>query len=664
MHQSMLTLSGGQKQLVAIAGCLAAHAPLLILDEPTSMLDPDAADLVLEKVRELNRNGTTIIWVTQKLSEIQQGDRIIELESGSVVYDGFANNWLRNEALKGKSEIESESIEDTCPNRVDGNLMVEKETVKPATYTRSNMMDWQLQNVTTKEHNSQQSPILSHVNTSFQSGKITLLIGHNGSGKSTLLELMSGIRPIEHGLIELGDDSLWKNTKKSMNKSMKKSMKKRHRNKLNRNVTLKLGVALQSAQDQWFASTVREEFEYSMKPYHVPSEEAQVRMEQALTRVGLPKAMLERDPWSLSGGQQRRLALACLLACEPDWLLLDEPSAGMDADGIRRLCAVLEAHKAAGRGAIVATHDLEALLPIADAVVVVSGGTVCEAQTWPAQPASNREAAAAIAGGLARTRQPLKSESREKNDSKEAFPADRFDPRALILCYMLLAMSILAQHTIVQLCLGAFIVILLVVPIRQLILPWIRIIRAYAVMIALFCLVSGISLHPLSYEWASAEPVFIRFSKLLIIMLIGMPLLQLMTPMRLQRAIQQTFGWLTRLQGSIHSFALLITLIFRFIPLLTREWERFAKLVHARGKSTAPIQSVPIKHARSMLIPYMRAILRLAEQMSDALEARGFGYARSKPVYGFRLQFSRADAHLFTIAIIVSLLLISIAVMV
>ncbi len=222
--------------------------------------------------------------------------------------------------------------------------------------------DWKLSGVSVFADGAEKKQLLKDVHMSFEAGKITLLTGRNGAGKSTLLETIAGIRTIQAGSVELGGNPLW--------------VKDSRRRRLNRDVALRLGIAMQSSESQWFAATVRDELLYSLKPYDVDAANAEARMERALEGAGLPQEMLERDPWTLSGGQQRRLSLACLLACEPEWLLLDEPTAGLDAAGIRRLCAVLEAHRAAGRGAVVATHDLDALLPLADAVAVVDGGTV------------------------------------------------------------------------------------------------------------------------------------------------------------------------------------------------------------------------------------------------------------------------------------------------
>lgn len=565
--------------------------------------------------------------------------------------------------------------------------------------------NWKLSGVAVYTDGPEERLLLQDVSCSFKAGEITLLIGRNGAGKSTLLETMAGLRPLQSGAVELGGVSLWKRDGR--------------RARLNAEAVLSLGISLQSSESQWFAQTVREELLYSLKPYGLQPAEAGRRMEAALAGTGLAEELLERDPWTLSGGQQRRLSLACLLACDPDWLLLDEPTAGLDAEGISRLCAVLAAHRAAGRGAVVATHDLDALLPLADAVAVVDGGTVraaaapaaaaghgaaapqalralallrAEAALPPEAPARGggalwpapRELASALAerltreraGAFAGTAAAAEDAAAAAPSSRQAQPPDgtahkpadtglvrpdRFDPRMLVIAYFMLAAGILLQQNLTSLAAAACLTGLLLFPFRSLIWPWLGLIRGYVIMIAVLCAVGGITLTPLSFEWDKAYPILIRFGRLLLIMLLGMPMLKLMTPMRLQRAIEQTFGWLSRIKVPIHSFALLVTLIFRFIPLLTREWGRFAKLAHARGKAVTPPGKVPVAMIRFILIPYVRSMLRLAEQMADALEARGFGYAPRKRTYAFRLRFGRSDAALLLAAGSGSLMLAMIA---
>lgn len=564
--------------------------------------------------------------------------------------------------------------------------------------------NWRLQEVSVSASDDQDRLLLRQVNATFRAGEITLLIGRNGAGKSTLLETMAGLCELQSGSISLGEDSLW--------------MPKRRR-KLNREILLQFGLAMQHSDAQWFAQTAREELLYSMRPYKLPAEEEERRMLAALEAVQLQPALLERDPWALSGGQQRRLSIACLLACEPDWLLLDEPTAGLDAVGTSRLCAILAAHKAAGRGAVVATHDLDALLPLADAVAVVAGGEVRaaavpeaarelasaapqalralallrgKAALPPEGPAPRsggalwpepRALAAAIASGLAQQgggksapekhEQPPSKElaanslyatqSRRIEDMAKPSKAgwlrpDRFDPRAIVLAYMMLTACTLMLGSLAQLALAACVAAAVIAPCLSLIRKWLPVLRAFALLTVILAFIGGISLTPLTFEWSEAEPAAVKLFQLMIVMALGMPMLELMTPLRLQRAIQQTFGWTARLGLPIHAIGLLITIIFRFIPLLTKEWGRFAKLAHARGKAGSRPGTVPLTMLRSIFIPYIRAILRLAEGMADALEARGYGSMPAKPTYGFRLSFGRADAALLSIAVIGSMLLL------
>lgn len=560
--------------------------------------------------------------------------------------------------------------------------------------------EWRLDDVSVSTEDEKDRLLLRPISLTLKPGTITLLIGRNGAGKSTLLETMAGLRELRTGSIAIGDEPLW--------------LPKR-RKKLNRRVLLQFGLAMQQSDAQWFAQTAREELLYSMRPYKLPAEEQERRILTALEDVQLQPALLERDPWTLSGGQQRRLAIACLLACEPDWLLLDEPTVGMDAVGTRRLCALLEAHKAAGRGAVVATHDLNALLPLADTVVIVDDGEVREAAPAeaahelasaapqalraqallreraalpPGGPAPRsggalwpepRELAAAIASGLAQRggghslalpstneaaarslyEQPLTSEAAEYPQPRaHEVPSqaawlrpDKLDPRAIVLSYLLLTACTLTLGSMAQLALAACVAAAVIAPAFKHIRKWLPVLRAFAIITVIFAVIGGISLTPLTFEWEKAEPTAIKLFQLMIIMALGMPMLELMTPLRLQRAIQQTFGWTARLGLPIHAIGLLITIIFRFIPLLTKEWGRFAKLAHARGKSGSRLGTVPLTMLRSIFIPYIRSILRLAEGMADALEARGYGSMPARPTYGFRLSFGKADAVLLAIAV-------------
>ncbi|GKU78715.1 ATP-binding cassette domain-containing protein [Paenibacillus sp. L3-i20] len=591
--------------------------------------------------------------------------------------------------------------------------------------------NWQLNSVCVTAGIEDEVTLLQDVDLTFQSGKITLLIGHNGAGKSTLLETMAGLRLLQSGEVMLGAASIWQEGKRS-------GRKKRTKQKRNVDVLMKLGISLQQSESQWFAATVREELAFSLRPYKLTTEESEKRMNAALKEVGLPSSLLAHDPWTLSGGQQRRLSMACLLACEPDWLLLDEPTAGLDAVGTRRLCAVLAAHRAAGRGAVVATHDLDALLPLADAVVVLDGGRAREAAPEAAAlslaaaapqalraVALLREQAALPAAGLelaggaiwpspkelaAALQAAMRSESPSKTTDK-GIPSqiertdiavsdhkknersarvhlhavvqqnrnentntpnkmkqkrhflrpDYFDPRAIVLAYLLLTAGILMLTNLSQIAWGALIVAAVSAPFWPITRFMLPVVRGIIIATMVLIVIGAISFNPFALEWEKAEPTTIRLLQLLLIMIVGMPLLALMTPLRLQRGIEQTFGWLTKLRIPIYSFSLLVTLVFRFIPLLLKEWGRFAKLIQARGKVVSSGSAIPAGMLRFLLVPYIRSILRLAESMADALEARGYGNVTKKSTLGFRLSFLTQDAIVLTAAVVAFLLLLLIS---
>ncbi|RJE86840.1 ATP-binding cassette domain-containing protein [Paenibacillus sp. 1011MAR3C5] len=569
--------------------------------------------------------------------------------------------------------------------------------------------NWLLDNVRVHASGDREHALLQGVSMRIEAGKIMLLLGHNGAGKSTLLESLAGLRELESGSIRLGDEPLWAEKGKK---------------RLNNSVIRRIGIAMQQSEAQWFASTVREEFAFSLRPYRVDAIAADAHIQAAMSSMGLDASLLDRDPWTLSGGQQRRLAIACLLACEPDWLLLDEPTAGLDTEGIQRLTGMLLDYRASGRGAIVVTHDLEALLPLADGLIIIRDGQAFEAaptQAALALGAASPQALLAEATlqhrGLLRARSPfpaLKGDEGPvwqqpeelarrlagellRKDTAAAVPQpqpnpeaafddqaehpehivrlydhyggnesetldrksksfrkkleEKFDPRALVAAYLILTTGFLTLNSLPKLAIGAIVAGACITPFRKLLIPLWPIIRGFLYFSLAFIFIGAVSLQPFELQWSKSEPLAIRMFQLWLIMLLGLPLLTLMTPIRLQRGLEQTFGWMTKLRVPIHSLSLLVMLIFRFIPLLMKEWGRFAKIVKARGKSTARGSAIPLRLLAYLFIPYIRAILRMAESMADALEARGFGQHTARTTQGFKLSYTSADGKLLLAAI-------------
>ncbi|PWW06486.1 energy-coupling factor transport system ATP-binding protein [Paenibacillus cellulosilyticus] len=540
--------------------------------------------------------------------------------------------------------------------------------------------------------------IVRSLTAAFKSGHITLIVGHNGAGKSTLLETLAGLREPASGVIVLEDQPLWL------------------KRKLNHNYLMQIGVSLQQSAAQWFLPTVADEFRYSLRPYRLSSAESDARMKIALSAVGLEEEQfLHRDPKTLSGGQQRRLSIAMLAACQSKWLLLDEPTAGLDAEGTRQLGMFLQAHRDAGGSAIIVAHDLDVLLPVADAVLVLDGGIAVSSDMRSAAAYAALLAASSDKGPLP---QPLETavllqqagfalpvtneawlepqalaavlvselqgqdhnEDRASSVTVSSYPAapqaasetraptseqpvqqaisktgiissDRFDPRAVILSYLLFATGILMQQSWIGLLIATATALAFVWwPLRYTITPWRNAVMLYAKMVLLFVLFAGIKISPIGYDWHPAMETGYRLCKLFVVMVTGLPIAALMTPIRLQRAIEQTLGWLRQVKLPIEALALTVALIFRFLPMIKQEWDRFVRIAHARGKSTTRPGKLPARMLYAILAPFMLSMLRGADEMTDALEARGYGReGGSKPTRGIVLRWSMTDSKLVAV---------------
>lgn len=206
---------------------------------------------------------------------------------------------------------------------------------------------------------SQRDRLINDVNLTIASGQITLLVGRTGAGKSTLLRSLAGLVRPATGSVTVDGHPLWG---------------KRHPDVV---VLKRIEFVFQAPERQFFRSTLAAEFDYSLHPFHLSTSEARQRVDCALQSVRLPAQLLAAPPTQLSGGQERRSALATSIATTAPWYLLDEPTSGLDGEATQ---AVLDWAVSAARerdaGLIVATHDLDAWIPIADRVVLLNHGRI------------------------------------------------------------------------------------------------------------------------------------------------------------------------------------------------------------------------------------------------------------------------------------------------
>ncbi|WP_019533207.1 ATP-binding cassette domain-containing protein [Paenibacillus ginsengihumi] len=203
------------------------------------------------------------------------------------------------------------------------------------------------------------APLLKHTNLTLNDGTITLLIGRTGSGKTTLLQTLACLREPSSGNVLLDGQPLWR----------KHRVAKEH--------LLRLGLIFQFPEQQLFARSIREEFAYSLRPYALDHSERERRVRASCDELD-PGGVLgpDRSPFALSGGEKRRLALATTFAAAPDWLLLDEPTAGLASTASSELIQLLRAKVSPGGGIVIATHDLDTFFPLADRVLLLAKGAI------------------------------------------------------------------------------------------------------------------------------------------------------------------------------------------------------------------------------------------------------------------------------------------------
>lgn len=202
---------------------------------------------------------------------------------------------------------------------------------------------------------------ISDVNLTIKQGVFMALIGHTGSGKSTILQHLNALLLPTKGRIMIGDRTIESGKKEKNLKGIRQ----------------KVGIVFQFPEHQLFDETVEKDICFGPMNYGVPEEEAKKRARRLIKEVGLPEDVLQKSPFDLSGGQMRRVAIAGVLAMDPDVLVLDEPTAGLDPRGRTEIMDMFHRlHKKENLSTILVTHSMEDAAKYADEIVIMHKGRV------------------------------------------------------------------------------------------------------------------------------------------------------------------------------------------------------------------------------------------------------------------------------------------------
>ncbi|MGI9861290.1 energy-coupling factor transporter ATPase [Moorella naiadis] len=359
-------LSGGQKQKLALAAVLAMQPRVLVFDEPTSQLDPVAAEEILNLVKRLNEEmGLTVVLIEQRLERcFHLADRVLYMDAGQIKYEGTPAQFARWAAPKGipfvppVSRFFAGTGFPVVPVTVkEGRRLLqtnfncrEHPSLMPAVKGGPGGPILTMGKVWFAYPNGKEA--LQDVSVQIAAGELVAVLGANGAGKSTLLKVMAGLLKPGRGWVQVKGREIYKGEGRPGN----------------------AGIAYlsQNPNDYLFQDTVAAELLFTLKNFGLPDDGI---VDELLTLLGL-ESCRGLNPRDLSGGERQRVALASILVTRPSILLLDEPTRGMDYRLKDELGAMLAALGKGGTAVILVTHDVEFAAAYADRVMVMAAGRV------------------------------------------------------------------------------------------------------------------------------------------------------------------------------------------------------------------------------------------------------------------------------------------------
>ena len=372
------TLSGGQKQILNLASVMAMQPQILLLDEPTSQLDPIAASEFISTLYKLNRElGLTIIIVEHRLEEVFPiADKVMVMDESRISVFAPPRSVWRNltcinkdhpmiealpSAVRIYSKLDGHGADEECPltvkegRQVINNNYDERTTEKPKQPAEKRNEVVLLKNVWFR-YERDLPDILRGVSLKLFEGEIYCLLGGNGTGKTTTLNVASGLMKAYRGKVEIRGKAIQKYSKKELYRS---------------------NVALlpQDTQTVFLKSTVSEDYEEITKTLCYDKQKTKRVIDEISQKLNIGHLMA-KHPYDLSGGEQQKCALGKMLLLQPKILMLDEPTKGLDPFTKNALISTLKELKGQGLTLFLVTHDVEFACKIADRCALFFDGEV------------------------------------------------------------------------------------------------------------------------------------------------------------------------------------------------------------------------------------------------------------------------------------------------
>lgn len=605
-------MSGGQQQRVAIAGMLAMNPEILVLDEPTAMLDPQGRADIMHILDELQQRGTTIILVTHHRDEFANADRIIRLDSGRIVQSAHSDT----------ASIPEMDESDTAR---EGNPIAKSNIANGASKPASAVPIIEIRNLTYQYPNSNK-PVLDKLSITINAGETVAITGHNGAGKTTLARLLCALDQPQSGNITINTIPV---ARQRTNGNMQ-LLKRADREKLHATI----GYVMQHPERQLFAETVAEDIAYGPRNQHLDETQVSERVNQAMTLLHI-EHLADRSPFDLSGGQQRLAAIAGVIACQPQILIMDEPTAGLDEAATTRVHDLIQTLHAQGVTVLIISHSQTEIDVLADRVIALDrrqNGNV-----------ATRNIEANGTSETAYSKNPHAIDSgRAKGDVREnrSF-MERLDPRVKMVSALAIMFSAFAIRSFWQLLVAALLTGMIVaisgIGVKQL-FKSVHVFLALFVfcgLLNIFFVRSGnvlTNIGPIPITDDGVRIAILYACRFVVVIIVGAVFLATTTPTAITDAFEALLKPFAKFGMHAQEIALVMSLALRFLPTLGSEAKAIVDAQSVRGGSIETGTFVQrIKAMTAIIIPVFAGAIRHADNLSLALDARCYeeGIART-----------------------------------
>lgn len=343
-------LSQGQKQKLGVAGIAALHPAVFVLDESTSMIDPESRCHLLDLMDEWHHQGQTILHITHSLEEAHRAGRVIAMNEGQVIFDGSQQQFMAYTDMEKQLFGEPLPFNNfvSCPSAQWQPSLENPSDEMPQGFQNDaalifrNMTFAYGQDEFTQEHQGEGKPLFENFSLAVEAGRLTALMGPSGCGKSTLMEIAAGLLSAPVGEVYSNSRPL---------------------------------LALQDSDHGLFEEFAADDVAFGPRNQGIAGKELVQKVQFAMGQVGLPyEKFAERQTMTLSGGEKRKVSLAGIIAMDGQVLLFDEPTAGLDAKSRRKVMEMLLALVKAGKTVLFTTHREDEAL-VAHRVVKLAATT-------------------------------------------------------------------------------------------------------------------------------------------------------------------------------------------------------------------------------------------------------------------------------------------------